>query len=188
MSQYPILLNRAAQGHTIAWLCAVALLLTGSASTTAAAAAADVGQPAPALRVQLLGGPALELTALRGKVVVLNFWATWCTPCRAEMPMLETFYRQHKAEGLELIGLSDDDLHDRRDVERVMRAFSYPAALLQEAKVNGFGLPGVLPISYVIDANGVIRARLMPTRAGLSEKDLAAAVLPLLARAAGAPP
>jgi peroxiredoxin len=96
------------------------------------------------------------------------------------MPMLEAFYRKHQAEGVLLVGLSADDLHDRKDVEKAARGLTYPIALLQEAKANGFGSPKALPMTYVIDKNGVIRARLMPTRAGLSEPDLAAAVLPLL--------
>ena len=79
-----------------------------------------------------------------------------------------------------LVGLSADDLHDRRDVEKAARGLTYPIALLREATVNGFGSPKVLPMTYVIDQSGVIRARLTPTRDGLSEADLAAAVLPLV--------
>jgi len=147
---------------------------------TAVAGPDEVGQPAPPLLARQLDGAALDLAALRGKVVVLNFWATWCTPCRAEMPMLDAFYRQHRAEGLVLLGLSADDRHDRKDAEKIMQRVTYPAALLQEATANGFGSPKVLPITYVIDTQGIIRARLMPTRAGLSEAELSEAVLPLL--------
>jgi thiol-disulfide isomerase/thioredoxin len=158
-------------------------------ASAAQGAATDVGQPAPALVVREVNGPELDLAALRGKVVVLNLWATWCAPCRAEMPMLEAFSRRHQHEGVVVLGLSADDVHDRRDVERVMQRVTYPVALLQEASVNGFGSPRALPMTYVIDAAGVIRARLMPTKAGLSEPDLAGAVLPLLRalQAGGAP-
>ena len=140
----------------------------------------EPGLTAPAFIARQLDGATLDLAALRGRIVVVNLWASWCTPCRAEMPMLEAFYRKHQAEGIRLVGLSADDLHDRRDVEKAARGLTYPIAMLQEAKVNGFGVPRVLPMTYVIDATGVIRARLVPTRAGLSEKQLEAVVMPLL--------
>jgi cytochrome c biogenesis protein CcmG/thiol:disulfide interchange protein DsbE len=110
-------------------------------------------------------------------------WATWCSPCRAEMPALDAFYRAHRADGVTVIGLSADDPHDRKDVVKVMRAFSYPAALLADAKANGFGRPTVVPITYVVDADGVIAAILMPSRSGgVTEETLDHAVQPLLDR------
>ncbi|MGO9994573.1 MAG: TlpA family protein disulfide reductase [Steroidobacteraceae bacterium] len=144
------------------------------------AASDEVGQPAPVLRVKQLDGHDLDLAALRGKVVVLNFWATWCPPCRAEMPMLEAFYEKHASEGVTVIGLSADDPHERKAVARAMQGLTYPAALLVDAKPNGFGTPRALPITYIIGPDGVIRARLLPTKRNLSEQDLAAAVAPLL--------
>ena len=66
-----------------------------------------------------------------------------------------------------------------------MRGLSYPAALLSGATINGFGMPKVLPMTYVIDASGAIHARLPPTRAGLRQRELEAIVLPLLRSAPG---
>jgi thiol-disulfide isomerase/thioredoxin len=142
----------------------------------------DVGRAAPALIVRQLDGQELDLAALRGQVVVLNFWATWCPPCRAEMPMLDAFYRQHQSEGMLLVGLSADDQRDRKKVVKAMQGLTYPAALLKDATANGFGAPRALPITYVIGADGVIRARLLPQRRALTEQDLATAVRPLLAQ------
>ncbi len=149
------------------------------------AASDDVGQPAPPVIVKQLDGRELDLAALRGKVIVLNFWATWCPPCRAEMPMLEAFYRKHESEGVTVIGLSADDPHERKAVSRAMQGISYPAALLVDAKTNGFGTPRALPITYIIGPDGIIRARLLPTKNGLTEQDLANAVISLLPRDAG---
>ncbi|MGB8326670.1 MAG: TlpA disulfide reductase family protein [Steroidobacteraceae bacterium] len=162
------------------WLARSAGAAALLAASVAMGAPDDVGQTAPKFVATQLDGATLDLAALHGRVVVVNLWASWCTPCRAEMPMLEAFYRKHQPEGVLLVGLSADDLHDRRIVENATRRLTYPIALLQEAKANGFGSPKALPVTYVIDRNGVIRARLMPTRAGLTEADLAAAVLPLL--------
>jgi cytochrome c biogenesis protein CcmG, thiol:disulfide interchange protein DsbE len=145
-----------------------------------ARAATAIGQPAPSLVVQELDGQTFDLGAVRGKVVIVSFWATWCPPCRAEMPVLDAFYRRYHGQGLEMIGLSADRPHDRSDVSKVMQSFSYPAAMLDDAKVNDFGTPGALPMTVVIDGQGMIRAQLTPDQTAVTEKSLSAAVLPLL--------
>jgi cytochrome c biogenesis protein CcmG, thiol:disulfide interchange protein DsbE len=145
-----------------------------------ACAATAIGQPAPSLVVQELDGQTFDLGAVRGKVVIVSFWATWCPPCRAEMPVLDAFYRRYHGQGLEMIGLSADRPHDRSDVSKVMQSFSYPAAMLDDAKVNDFGTPSALPMTVVIDGQGMIRAQLTPDQTAVTEKSLSAAVLPLL--------
>ena len=152
-----------------------------AALSPVAVAASNVGDPAPALTVPELNGRSFDLAALRGKTVIVNFWATWCAPCRQEMPRLDAFYRSHHDQGVELIGMSADRSRDRDDVQKVMGGFSYPAAMLSDTKSNGFGPPAVLPITYVIDPKGTVRAKLVPTDdSGVSEKELDDAVLPLL--------
>jgi cytochrome c biogenesis protein CcmG, thiol:disulfide interchange protein DsbE len=143
-------------------------------------AAMEVGQPAPSLVVQELDGKTFDLSAVRGKVVVVSFWATWCPPCRKEMPVLDALYRRYHGQGLEMIGLSADRPHDRSDVQKVMQSFSYPAAMLDDAKVNDFGTPSALPKTIVIDGHGIVRAELTPDQTAVTEKSLSAAVLPLL--------
>ena len=142
-------------------------------------ALATVGNPAPSLIVDELSGQVFD-RALRGKVVVVNFWATWCPPCREEMPALDAFYRRYRAQGLEMIGLSADRPRDRSDVSKVMQSFSYPAAMLDDATVNDFGTPHELPMTVVVDRDGTVRAKLTPDQTPVTEKSLSAAVLPLL--------
>ena len=142
-----------------------------------------MGQPAPTLVVSQLDGRLFDLAALRGKVVIINFWATWCSPCRAEMPQLDAFYRRYRARGLELLGVSVDDAQDRDAVVRVMKSFSYPAALAAAAKANDFGAPIAVPMTWIIDAKGVVRARLMAGNAATLQS-LEQEVLPLLPQAA----
>ncbi len=164
-------------------LVAVLLLFLLPAAVTADAPV--VGKPAPALVAPELDGQTFDLAALRGKVVIVNFWATWCGPCRAEMPLLNRFYLEHRARGLALVGVSVDDRDDRKEVAEVMRQFAYPAVLAAAARVNGFGPPLAVPMTWIIDPAGVVRARLVSGSA-VTERALAEAVLPLLPASATA--
>ena len=156
------------------------LLCWGAAADSPVAA---VGRPAPALVVTQLDGKPFELAAERGKVVIVNYWATWCSPCRAEMPVLDSFYKKYQGRGLVLLGVSVDEAHDRPAVIALMQKLSYPAALAADARTNGFGPPIAVPMTWIIDAHGVIRARLVSGNA-VTEKALSAAVLPLLSQPA----
>jgi thiol-disulfide isomerase/thioredoxin len=170
-------------------LLSTAAAVLGGGWAAFAASAPEVGRAAPPLVVPQLDGRTFDLAALRGKVVIVNFWATWCSPCRAEMPLLDSFYRRHHARGLELLGLSVDDAHDKAEVARIMSRLSYPAALAANAKVNGFGPPLAVPTTWIIDSAGIVRARLMAGNA-VTEQALEQIVLPLLAQpgAASIPP
>jgi cytochrome c biogenesis protein CcmG, thiol:disulfide interchange protein DsbE len=149
-------------------------------------AAAELGQPAPALVVPELNGQTFDLAALRGKVVVINFWATWCPPCRQEMPTLDAFYQRYHGEGLEMIGLATNRAHERSDVAKVMDSFSYRAAMLRDCRSNGFNDPPEVPITYIVDAQGIVRAKFTPEETPVTEQSLTQAVLPLLSER-GAP-
>ena len=159
------------------------LLMLGAAAGAAGAAPPplEVGHPAPPLILAQLDGREFNLAAERGKVVIVNYWASWCSPCRAEMPQLDAFYRRHHAQGLELLGVSVDDPSDRATVVRVMKSFTYPAALAAAAKVNDFGAPLAVPTTWIIDAHGIVRARLVAGNAAAMES-LAKAALLLLPR------
>jgi cytochrome c biogenesis protein CcmG/thiol:disulfide interchange protein DsbE len=144
----------------------------------------EVGKPAPALIAPELDGKPFDLAALRGSVVIVNFWASWCAPCRAEMPLLNRFYLEHRAQGLQLVGVSVDEPGDRAAVERIMHQFSYPAVLAANAKTNGFGPPLAVPMTWIIDASGVVRSRLVSGNA-VTEAALTQAVVPLLPQGSG---
>lgn len=164
-----------------AFAAALALAAALTIPMPALAAPPAIGKPAPALIVRELDGRRFDLAKLRGKVVLVNFWATWCSPCRVEMPTLNAFYRRYHARGLEVLGLSIDQAPDDGEVKKVMRQFGYPGALASAARVNGFGEPVAVPVTYVIDARGVLRAQLQAEGpAGVSLRALEQAVLPLL--------
>ena len=163
-------------GRLLATIVLSAMLLASGS----ARAAPKVGDVAPALALTTFTGQPFDLSSLKGKVVIVNFWASWCTPCRAEMPMLDNFYRAHHGQGLEVIGVSADRSRDREDAVRLMRDVSYPGGMLGEAKANGFGAPGSLPITYVIDKGGIIRGVLTPDKEPLTDASLSALIFPLL--------
>jgi peroxiredoxin len=155
------------------------LLALAAATASRAAAPPAVGQAAPPLVVPQLDGRIFDLAALRGQVVIVNFWATWCSPCRAEMPRLDAFYRHYHARGLQLLGVSVDERGDLQTVQSVMKSFAYPAALAADARHDGFGPPVAVPMTWIIDTHGTIRARLIAGNA-VTEQTLEHSVLPLL--------
>ena len=142
--------------------------------------AVEIGQPPPALVIQQLDGNSFDLNARRGKVVVVSFWATWCPPCRAEMPVLDTVYQRYRGQGLEMLGLSADRPHDRDAAIKMAQAASYPEAMLSDARTNDFGQPSALPLTLVIDRGGTVRFKFSGDEP-VTEAQLSAAIAPLLA-------
>jgi thiol-disulfide isomerase/thioredoxin len=142
----------------------------------------DVGKPAPALDAKLLDGTHYSLASERGKVVIVNFWATWCAPCRAEMPAIDAYYRKHRGEGLEVLAVSMDDPGSEERVRNVMRAFSFPAALGPQSDFKGYQRIWRLPLTFVIDREGVLRKKDWYGDPGIDEQLLEKTVTPLLAK------
>jgi len=155
-----------------------AWLLAGLARP--AAAAPGAGAPAPRLVVPEIDGGRFDLAALRGKVVIINFWATWCPPCRKEMPALDAFYSRFHGRGVELIGISVDHGRDRKSVAKAAQEVQYPVAMLADAEANGFGKPGALPVTYIVDQAGTVRSVMTPDTVAVTEEALERAVTPLL--------
>ena len=134
------------------------------------------GQPAPTLVARSFNGEEFALSAQRGKVVVLNFWASWCGPCRAEMPLLDALQRDYREQGVVVVGLSADDRHDRKDALRAAQGVGYFTGMLSEARINNLGNPQVLPLTYIIGTTGMLGAILSANRGPLSAVQLRAAV------------
>ena len=142
--------------------------------------ALDVGKVAPAVEAKLLDGTSFSTTAYIGKVIVINFWASYCEPCRAEMPALDAYYRKHRAEGLALLAISIDDPADADKAKKVMQAFGFAAALAQDASFGGYGRIWHIPLTFVIDRHGNLRKDNWYVENGIDLALLEAVVTPLL--------
>jgi thiol-disulfide isomerase/thioredoxin len=153
-----------------------ACLMLASAGFTSARAAPSLNDAAPALVLSELGGEIFDLGKLRGKVVLVNYWATWCAPCRKEMPLLNSIYRRYHEQGLELIGISADRPRDFAKMRNVSSTLAYPTSTLDRISQDGFGPPEGFPLTYVIDRDGVVRDKFIDVR----EELLRDVVLPLL--------
>lgn len=120
----------------------------------------DTDLPAPDFEVTTLDGDTLRLADLEGQVVLLNFWATWCPPCRLEMPGFQDVWEEYRDQGVVIIGLSVDR-GDRSQVERWVRQreITYPIAFPTGAVVRAYGGANVLPTSLLINREGRIVRR-----------------------------
>ena len=118
------------------------------------------GFTAPDFTLDLLDGGKLTLSELRGHSVMVNFWASWCLPCRSEMPAIENVYQQYKDSGLVVIGLNLTSQDSEADAEAFVQelGLTFPIALDRDGSARErYQLLG-LPSTYFIDESGIIRA------------------------------
>ena len=147
----------------------LAVLMIGWVGVGCVSAAPAARKPAPDFTVKTLEGNSLKLSSLKGKVVLLDFWATWCPPCRAEIPHFKELYSQYKGKGLEIIGLSID-----QDGEAAVRPFAkenginYPLAIGNQALTQVYGGILGIPTTFLIDKQGKIAQKYI----GYHEKEV----------------
>jgi cytochrome c-type biogenesis protein len=132
---------------------------------------------APDVELQTVDGQPFRLNSLRGRVVVLNFWATWCLPCRAEIPELNAMQRDLNGKGLTVVGLSlDDTAEGVKEFQKDIRQ-DYTVLLGGDAVKDKFGGVPSLPVTFIIDRDGNIREKIIGAR---DRAGFEAAVKPLL--------
>ena len=131
------------------------------------------GHSAPDFALTDLQGNTVKLSDLRGKAVVLNFWASWCGPCKQEIPWLVQMQKQYGGQGLQVVGVSMDD-GDPKDVVRFAseNSINYPVLIGEEKVANEYGGIDYLPTTFYIDRNGVVLDRVFgqPGREELEQK------------------
>lgn len=113
-----------------------------------------VGQPAPPLVLHTLDGQQIATRDLLGKVVIATFWATWCEPCRNELPLLSDYAVQHANHGLQVLGFSLDEPANLELVRKMSAGLRFPVGLLGSPWLEGYGRIWRIPVSFVIDRQG----------------------------------
>jgi thiol-disulfide isomerase/thioredoxin len=169
--------------HRASSLAITSAAPAGSADSTTTAAAApaptsssrSLPQTLPEVPLADLTGRTRSLAEFRGHPLVVNFWATWCEPCRREMPLLQSMRAQHSAEGLQVLGIAVDS---RSAVEQYLRTTTvdYPIfadETLGSAAMSALGLEQVLPVSVFADAQG----RIVNVKTGELHRDEADVIL-----------
>jgi peroxiredoxin len=130
-----------------------------------------VGKVAPGFTLVDLAGKKVSLSDYKGRPVLVNFWATWCGPCREEMPWFEELRKQYAAQGFEILGLTDDADAGKEVITKAAKKIgvTYPILLTDEKQTvqKAYGGLDVLPVSFYVDRKGVV----VEETVGLGSKD-----------------
>lgn len=154
------------------WVNFKARFKSSSQAAGQPSASAVQGKPAPAFTLEDLSGKKVSLADYRGKAVLINFWATWCTPCAIETPWLVELRNQYAAQGFEVLGISVDDIdrgdpvklkEEKQGIARFVRKMQMPYPVLIDGDSIGqpYGGLDVLPSSFFVDRNGNLVAEQM---------------------------
>ncbi len=117
----------------------------------------DENRALPPWQVTLPDGRVLTSDALKGKVVLVNFWATWCPYCRKEMPAIEDFWKDNRNRGFEVIAISVDDTPEKITAWMRDKGYAFMAAPTDASTVAAFGQMVSVPASFIVDTEGHIR-------------------------------
>ncbi|HYL11459.1 MAG TPA: TlpA disulfide reductase family protein [Terriglobales bacterium] len=136
------------------------------------------GKPAPEFALQSLEGATVHLSDFRGKAVLLNFWATWCQPCKIEMPWFEDLQKQYGSQGFQVVGVALDDA-SKEDIAKFTKEMgvNYPILLGKESVGSAYGGVQFLPSTFFIDRQGKIVTRIFGLKSKSEiEEDIKAAL------------
>jgi thiol-disulfide isomerase/thioredoxin len=175
-------LRGAGQGEGKRVLLALAVCAFAACATTdgagggGSAGGNQVGAPVPAIKVESLAGKKIEVASYRGRVLLLDVWASWCGPCKQELPMLDAMAKRLKAQGIDVLAVSVDQ--DRANVDKFLKGHGHWSLTIAHDPAGAIAerlQPDKMPTSYVIDRAGTIRfvnAGFVPDDAPVIERRL----------------
>lgn len=160
---------------------ALALALVAACATAGGAGGGgesgnQVGAPVPTIHVESLNGKKIDVASYRGRVLLLDVWASWCGPCKQEMPMLDAMAKRLKAQGIDVLAVSVDQ--DRANVDKFLKGHGKWALTIAHDPAGTIAerlQPDKMPTSYVIDRAGIVRyvnAGFVPDDAATIERRL----------------
>ena len=134
----------------------IALVLSVFAASSLASSGME-GQPAPDFSLKSSTGENLRLSEYRGDVVMINFWATWCGPCRQEMPLLDALYSRYERVGFNLLGVNIDD-DSRRAMQMIKElGVNFPVLFDARKEVSRLYEVDAMPVTVIVDRSGNVR-------------------------------
>jgi peroxiredoxin len=159
-----------------------ALILGAASACMAAKAAPSVGQAAPPFDVFTFDWKKIHFNELRGQVVLLNFWANWCAPCRIELPTLDAYFRRHTGAPFRVFPVLSDSSKPNQAFIQLSKLLAFPLVWHLDGGAGYGPIEGKVPTNYVIDADGVLR---YAEAGAFTDESLEAVVTPLLKAATG---
>lgn len=156
----------------IALLGVLLAVLPGFFASSSLASSGLAGQPAPDFVLKSASGTNLRLSEYRGNVVMINFWATWCGPCRQEMPLLNDLFSRYERVGFSLLGVNiDDDSRRAMDMAEEL-GVSFPVLFDERKEVSRLYQVEAMPVTVLVDREGKVRHVHLGYKPGYEEKYL----------------
>ena len=156
---------------------AIMLLFAGCKPRSSVTPSATNHPVAPVFSITDINGQKLDLASYRGKVVLLDFWATWCAPCRTEIPHFIAMQNKYGSQGLQIIGISLDDSADPVKKYYAEQKMNYPVAVGDDKLASSYGGVLGLPVAFIIDRQGkILYKHTGETDAGVFEKEISEAL------------
>jgi thiol-disulfide isomerase/thioredoxin len=147
---------------------------------SSAYAGIELGQVAPNIEGSLIDGKPFSLHNNKGKVVLVNFWASWCEPCREEMPAIESYLKKNKVKGFEILAITVDKPADMEQAKQIMRNYSFLFAEKNQIDYSSYGRIWRIPSSFIIDKQGILRKNGLTGDPKVDTKLLEEVITPLL--------
>jgi peroxiredoxin len=141
----------------ISLVFALCLSIFSAASAAEVETGIEIGNKAPDFKTMTLDGEEVQLSDFEGEEVLLNFWATWCPPCREEMPDMQQFYEQQDVTVL-AVNLTDTEMNEN-NVSAFIKEFefTFPILMDKDTEISNLYRVNPIPVSYMLDSNGVIQ-------------------------------